>query len=705
MSDKDDKTSKDKAEDGFKPPPPAKKKPGPREPSTKTPLVTRSRSTTPSGTAPGASKPVGSRTSSTSSTGSRGRGTGPRASSTARASGSGGARPKSSSKPPSPTRQNTPPASSTFLEEGTAAAEITFGNESTIHSVETTVVAAQPESPDNPDLDLDNIPDPTEEATDEVVDNPENSDPDSDEEQSDQNQSESDEEEAQEDMATQKEVTLKGENTPTKVTVMAGKEGLWDQLMLQRQGGEFITSQCATQIATIHKTIPNVTNADAHVTATLLSSFHNQYKNVLVVDAAIKEILADEKSYETFHQFSKDKLYDMENTMDKGKRILKSSSITETGDPDLDATFQAISPNVTVNATGRVELATTSKSTSRTRRDSDEGKSYDQPKKYELERLKWDGSKQTYSNFKKMATQVFGPKHYTYLTRFTCLREVLPDKQAKVLDSYPYDINGYNDFWSYLDRMFGQKTENVTYWLNKFNYLKPVEENNGRISLAQLETFYTSLKLIIAKLAENGKYGKDNHEEWKTTITAKLPQSIAMRWTREYQQIVAAGDPRVDPIQRQLQFLEEEVNTLRIIVTDFNMRKSYNTDQKKAKDKEKAKQEQSYATIEGGNKGKKKKGSAKSNEEYKSTAPPQCMLCDESNKKHHPKDCKKPAKDAWSRLYAHKACGGCGNLGHGIYNCQSKSKCTKEGCTWQHLCNLHDIPFLKKKEWALKQKK
>ena len=704
MSDKDDKTSKDKAEDEFKQPPPAKKKLGPREPSTKTPLVTRARSATPSGTAPGASKPGGSRTSSTSSTGSRGRATGPKASSTTGApqpSGSGGARTKGSSKPPSPERETPPPASSTFLEEGASAAEVTFGNQSTIYPLETTVIAAQQESPNNPDPD--NTPEPTEEVpNDEVLDN---SDPDSNEEESEHNQSEGDDEEVPENMATQKEVTLKGEATPTKVTIMAGKEGLWDQLMLQRQGGEFITSQCASQIATIHKTIPNVTNADAHVTATLLSSFHNQYRNVQVVDSAIKEILADEQSYDTFHKFSRDKLFDMENTMDKGKRILKSSSITETGDPDLDATFQAISPNVTVNATGRIELATTSKSSSRTRRDSDEGKSYDQPKKYELERLKWDGSKQTYSNFKKMATQVFGPKHYTYLTRFTCLREVLPDKQAKVLDSYPYDINGYNDFWSYLDRMFGQKTENVTYWLNKFNYLKPVEENNGRISLAQLETFYTSLKLIIAKLAENGKYGKDNHEEWKTTITAKLPQSIAMRWTREYQQIVAAGDPRVDPIQRQLQFLEEEVNTLRIIVTDFNMRKSYNTDQKKAKDKEKAKQEQSYATIEGGNKGKKKKGSAKSNEEYKSTAPPQCMLCDESNKKHHPKDCKKPAKDAWSRLYAHKACGGCGNLGHGIYNCQSKSKCTKEGCTWQHLCNLHDIPFLKKKEWALKQKK
>ena len=724
MSDSEEKTSKDSE---FKPPPPpAKKYPNPRLPSSATPATTRSRSATPRGTATGAatgtvpkSTSRTQRTSSASSAGSRG--------STSSRSGisrpSAGAKQttteatttKAPSRTPSPSRLTPPPASSTIAEGGAAAAAAeAFGDidESTILNPDSTVIEAAALSEDNQELATDSgrqeeAEEGQPDRPDPVQSDPEdNSPPPSSTSENDQGDL-LDEEAI---MDNQKAVTIRGQQDPVNVNILDGKGDLWDRLMVQRSAGDFITSGSAQEISRVYALIPNVPRNDAHKIATILSSFNVQYNNIRKVDAGLKELLADEQSYRTFRKFSTDKLMDMEDTIDKGQRILQSSEIKDTGDPSLDETLKVISPKVTIDDTsGAVNMASTTRSSARSRRDSDgEGRSYDQPKKYELERLKWNGSKQTYSNFKKLATQVLGPVHYTYLTRFSCLKEVLPDSQIKVMESYAHDARGYQAFWDYLDRTFEQKTENVNYWLNKLNHLKGVEENNGRISLSQLENFFTSLKLIISKLEENGKYGKDNHEEWKTTIGAKLPQSISMAWQKKYKKLVNEADPLVDPIQKQLEFLEEEVDYLRVVVTDFNMRKSYNTDQsKKAKDKEKAKQEQTYATVttEGGKgKKKKKKGAKKGNEEYKSTAPASCMLCDDPNKKHHPKDCKKPAKDAWSRLYTHKACGGCGNIGHGIYSCQSKTKCTKDGCTWHHMVNLHDIPFVKKKEWTAKQK-
>ena len=715
MSDPPDKSSKDSE---FKKP---AKRPNARQPSTATPLPTRSRSTTPSGASAGATKkptPTTSRASSTSSTGSR---TSSTTKTTSKTTKPPAAEP--TSRTTSPSRLTPPPASSTFADGGAAAAAAAaFLDESSIPVLEATVVqninpSEDKEDDPNAEEQGSSAPPPDEEEDEgqespnqERDEDPPEADPNRDKSPSD---SDEDEEDSSDNMADTRSINFK-DQTSKNVTLKEGKGDLWDQLIIQRKAGKFITDESALKINRIYKDIPTVNRTDAHTVKTILSSYNHQYQNVKRVDAALKDLLADEESYETFHKFSRESLGDMEIVIDKGQRILKSSSITDTGDPALDATFNALSPQVTVNTTsGAIDMTSTSKSSSRrTRKDSDddEGTSYAQPRKHELDRMKWDGSKQTYANFKRLANQVLGPPHYTYLTRFTCLKEVLPDKQAKVMEAYPYDAKGYLDFWSYLDRTFQQKPENVSYWLNKLNYLKTVEESNGRVSLPQLEVFYTSLKLIISKLEENGRFGKDNHEEWKATITSKLPQSYSVVWNKKYKKIVLEDDPTVDPIQEQLKFLEEELDILRISVSDFNMRKTFNSDHnKKSKEKDKSKQEQSYATVttgEGKGKKKKKKGARGfGNEEYKSTAPSSCMLCDESNKKHHPKDCKKPAKDAWSRLYAQKACGGCGNVGHGIYNCQSKTKCTKEGCTWHHLVNLHDIPFLKKKDWAAKQKK
>ena len=428
-----------------------------------------------------------------------------------------------------------------------------------------------------------------------------------------------------------------------------------------------------------------MSNADYMTLKDKLTTLELLKRSQEKIVAAIGTLIAT-TSLEEFIKFSLLSSTRYEIVMRKGYQLLKLKNFDISSIP-LNTTWA----DTTLDATGQIQVTTpkTSATADSTKR----------PRKEDLESIKFQGTKHDYQRYKESAFDLFGnSKVYTWITKFNCLKATLPDNMKGRVESYFMTEDGFSEFWTDMDQSFGQKKDTIAYWQRQMEALAPVPINNSMVSLPKLEEFYDKTKKIVRKLTEAGAEGSKWHITWNTTLSAKLPQVMAVKWRPLYNNI--KDTPGTDPIMEFLRFVKKELDILRDVVTDFKL--AQHTNPQKTKKKDSQKQEQNYA-VSTGQPNKKQKAKDNKPKEYKSQNPPYCYLClpqgastDPVDKqyKHHPKDCKTPKEDAYNRVYKMKACSSCGNLQHTYSTCQKRKKCPEQGCNFEHMKSLHSAKYV-----------
>ena len=351
------------------------------------------------------------------------------------------------------------------------------------------------------------------------------------------------------------------------------------------------------------------------------------------------------------------------------------------------------------------------------------------PKKDILETIKFTGKAGAdYREFRENCNNIFGGTTYSYVTKFWCLKQVLPEKFHAQLAGYKKTAEGYGSFWTDMEESYGSNTAVKLEYQQKLKTLPEVTEQNGKISLIKLEQHYSQAKACIRNLESVGMTGKRNHATWCGEMSAKLPMSISRVWAKKYAEF--DRDDSKDPVAEYLTFIKAELDGLRTVVTNYKV-----TTQTAAKTGTKPKtppKEQTYFTSDrgrgqgrGGSRGRggrgrggKSQGPTRSASGTPGTGnagttvvskqPDFCYLCSkgQEKQKHHPHHCTQPDRArGYARTYEANACTACGNIGHHMETCRTKKECPEEGCSYFHMKPLHYCTFLKHTDWVANKSK
>lgn len=343
------------------------------------------------------------------------------------------------------------------------------------------------------------------------------------------------------------------------------------------------------------------------------------------------------------------------------------------------------------------------------------------PKRDVLATIKFTGKPGAdFRDFKENCIEIFGSNTYSYVTKFWCLKQVLPEKLQTQLAGYKKTQEGYSNFWTDLEESYGSNTAIKLEYLQKLKTLPEVTEQNGKISLSKLELHYTQVKACIRNLESVGMTGKRHHGSWCGEMSAKLPMSMSRVWAKKYAEL--EKDDAKDPVAEYMTFIKAELDGLRTVVTNYKVTTQTTT---KSNSKPKASTEQTYYTSErgrgqnrGGSRGRGGRGrgghsqgpsrsasgpTSSDNTPFVSKQPDFCYLCSkgQEKQKHHPHHCTKPDRaKGYVRVYEANACTACGNIGHHQDTCRTKKECPEEGCTYFHMKPLHQCTFMKHADWA-----
>lgn len=418
---------------------------------------------------------------------------------------------------------------------------------------------------------------------------------------------------------------------------------------------------------------------------------------LLNVDSSIGDLL-DVKSSLVFSNYSMIAESKISPVLKTAYQLLRKGKVEI--NEDLNTTW----PDATLGDEGNIVVGSKTKaSTGRsTTVMTDPSK---MPRNEHLEDIKFNGKKHDYTRFKLQAKNLFGDSQlYTYVTKFKCLEKVLPDNLKRLAQSQLPTEEGYNQFWQDMDQSFGDTRDTINYWQAQLKTLPTIQmvPTTGGVSVGKLESYYSSAKLIIRKLAEAGAHGNDQHYhmQWMPKLTAHLPPLITVEWWGKYEAM--KDDKTKNPIDEYFSYIKTRwldnsryaAQAYQQLQNELPQKPAKNGNSNNAKP---VKYEQGFTT---GTQNQKPVKPA----DYASTPAKHCYLCIPSGTstdppppayKHEPKHCKNaPKEDAYARCYKAKGCVACGNHGHIMYHCQNRKKCDIENCEWEHMKSLHNCKYL-----------
>ena len=492
----------------------------------------------------------------------------------------------------------------------------------------------------------------------------------------------------------QNKLTLtKADNSTIEVEVQAEELQNFTVISAQRTERLSNAKELMKRIRTI-VTKDEPTATDLAILQDKAQDLEREKQMVLKFNSAMVDCLDDSGEYDDmFLDWSHEIITNIDQWLRRSMQLLRRNG-RELKDIPLNTTLA----DVTVTEKGAVKESQVTTS-SKPAQDK-------LPRKDVLESIKFLGTNRDYHRWKTDALNLFGEStDYTYVSRFWCLKQCVPEKMVAMVASYESTQAGFTKFWADMEESYGSRADQKAQLVRELENLPSVPENNGRVSCPKLEEYYIKARKIIRELAVIGETGSANYRDWKPILNSKLPQKFAAEWNEKYEEIKKDKESDVtddtDPIDEQLVFVKAKLDILRTTVTEYKTMESRLKPSQSNKN-QKAKPEQNYAvSTRAQTKAKNSGGTGgfgnPTGKAVVSKNPEFCYLCNKGNKKesHHPKHCKKPEKDSYARLYKASACSSCGNIGHTPKFCKNSHECNAtDDCKFKHMAVLHNIKWL-----------